>query len=194
MLVFGSTLRDQPIMSLQTGAELARTDQPIIDPYRLIIRAYKLQGQLLEEPDNSYLRLEDIREISQMGMIIDSADEIVLGTDIIKLHELIKLEFELLGLKVVDQAGHNLGKVVDYSIDMNTFMIYQLVVKRPLLKSFNDPELIIDRAKIVELDNQKVIVKEEVESNQDSPLIKNTDFVNPFRKEAKKPANSIESE
>lgn len=191
MLLFGSTLENQPVMSLQTGTELARTDAPVIDPYRLIIRAYKLQGPLLESSADSYLRIEDIREISSVGMIIDSNDEIVLGTDILKLHELIKIGFELNNLKVEDEKGYKLGTVIDYSIDMSTFMIYQIVVKRPFLKSFKDPELIIDRSKIVEVNNSKVIVKNESEKAPASPLIQNTDFINPFRKqETNQPAKS----
>lgn len=191
MLLFGSTLIDQAIMSLQTGGELARTSSAVIDPYRLVIRAYKLTGAQLEEPDNSYIRIEDVREIGNIGFIIDSNDEIICGTDIIKLKKLIDLDFSLVGLKVIDQAENKIGTVIDYSIDVSTFMIYQLVVKRPFWQSFNDPELIIDRSKIIELNNQRVIIKDNVEKAEPSPLIKETDFINPFR--IQKEAESIEN-
>lgn len=182
---------DQAIMSLQTGGELARTSSAVIDPYRLVIRAYKLTGAQLEEPDNSYIRIEDVREIGNIGFIIDSNDEIICGTDIIKLKKLIDLDFSLVGLKVIDQAENKIGTVIDYSIDVSTFMIYQLVVKRPFWQSFNDPELIIDRSKIIELNNQRVIIKDNVEKAEPSPLIKETDFINPFR--IQKEAESIEN-
>ncbi len=191
MLLFGSTLIDQAIMSLQTGGELARTSSAVIDPYRLVIRAYKLTGAQLEEPYNSYIRIEDVREIGNIGFIIDSNDEIICGTDIIKLKKLIDLDFSLVGLKVIDQAENKIGTVIDYSIDVSTFMIYQLVVKRPFWQSFNDPELIIDRSKIIELNNQRVIIKDNVEKAEPSPLIKETDFINPFR--IQKEAESIEN-
>ena len=191
MLLFGSTLIDQAIMSLQTGGELARTSSAVIDPYRLVIRAYKLTGAQLEEPDNTYIRIEDVREIGNIGFIIDSNDEIICGTDIIKLKKLIDLDFSLVGLKVIDQAENKIGTVIDYSIDVSTFMIYQLVVKRPFWQSFNDPELIIDRSKIIELNNQRVIIKDNVEKAEPSPLIKETDFINPFR--IQKEAESIEN-
>ena len=191
MLLFGSTLINQAIMSLQTGGELARTSSAVIDPYRLVIRAYKLTGQQLEEPNNSYIRIEDVREIGNVGFIVDSNDEIIRGTDIIKLKKLIDLDFSLVGLKVIDQAENKIGTVVDYSIDVSTFMIYQLVIKRPFWQSFNDPELIVDRSKIIELNNQRVIIKDNVEKAEPSPLIKETDFINPFR--IQKEAESIEN-
>lgn len=191
MLLFGSTLINQAIMSLQTGGELARTSSAVIDPYRLVIRAYKLTGQQLEEPNNSYIRIEDVREIGNVGFIVDSNDEIIRGTDIIKLKKLIDLDFSLVGLKVIDQSENKIGTVVDYSIDVSTFMIYQLVIKRPFWQSFNDPELIVDRSKIIELDNQRVIIKENIEKVQPSPLIKETDFINPFK--IQKEAESVET-
>ena len=53
MLIFGEKLIDTPVLSLQTGTELARTEQAIIDPCNLHIVGYKLSRRLLSNPNNS---------------------------------------------------------------------------------------------------------------------------------------------
>lgn len=58
--------------------------------------AYELAGPLLDQ-DPSLLRIEDIREIGPLGMIIDSVDELVSPSDVIKLKEVYEFGFYLIG-------------------------------------------------------------------------------------------------
>ena len=57
--------------------------------------------------------------------------------------------------------GKKLGKVIDYTATTDNFTIQQIIVKRPLVKSFVDPELTIHRKEIVEITDYKIIVKDE---------------------------------
>ena len=47
MLVLASRLRSQPIMSLQTGGEIAHITDTVIDPADLAILAYEVVGPLV---------------------------------------------------------------------------------------------------------------------------------------------------
>ena len=76
MLLLGSRLIDTPIMGLQTGTRLATTKSPVIDPSNLKIIAYEVDGPLLVEHP-SFIRIADVRELSNVGMIIDSSDEFI---------------------------------------------------------------------------------------------------------------------
>ncbi len=180
MLITGSRLLGAPVLGLQTGSELARTERAIIDPANLKIHAYELTGQLLATKP-SLLRIADIREISDIGLIVDSSDEFVGKDDVIKLGELYTLNFELIGMNVIDVKGAKLGKVNGYTINTIDFIIHQLSVKRPLLKSFNDTELLIHRSQITEINNKAIIVQSEAEVPE--PLIESVraSYVNPFR-------------
>lgn len=180
MLVNASQLINTPVMSLQTGAELARTKVPIIDPRTLSILAYELDGPLLDEHP-SLLRIVDIREVSDIGMIIDSSDEFVGLDDVIKLKEVYDLHFSLIGLSVVDDKKHKLGKVDGYTVEMGSFIIQQLNVRRPILKSLGDSELLIHRTQIIEINDTTIKVKSA--SNEIKDPIKHAvrAYVNPFR-------------
>jgi sporulation protein YlmC with PRC-barrel domain len=166
-------------MSLQTGTELARTKSPVIDPRTLKIIAYELEGPLLDQ-NPSFLRIEDVRELGEIGMIIDSSDEFVGLDDVIKLKEVVDLNFSLLGLTVFDEKKHKLGKIDDYTVEMGSFVIQQLNVKRPILKSLGDTELLVHRSQIVEITDTSVIVKSgKVNAEPIKSAVRT--YVNPFR-------------
>ncbi len=179
-----------PVLSLHVGGEIARTKQAIIDPEDLKIIAYTLEGAIIQnDPEvGNILDLADVRELSEKGFIVDSADVFTTREDVVKLDEIMSLDFNLVGLKVVDQRGKKLGKIVDYTIDSGSFMVYQLIVQRPVMSSFIDPQLTINRSQIVEIDDFKVTIKHstsqvKVKKPKEEPkeeFVPN--FSNPFRK------------
>lgn len=180
MLLLGSRLIGTPIMGLQTGTKLAETAQPIIDPSNLKVVAYIVDGPLLSEKP-SVIRIADVRELSDIGMIIDSSDEFVGLKDVIHINKLYDIGFRLVGMSVVDELGHKLGKVEDYSLDAASFVIQQLNIKRGLVKSLTETGLLIHRSQIVEINDNNIIVK--TTAKRPDPVIQ-TDkhaFINPFR-------------
>jgi len=181
MILLGSKLIDAPVMGLQTGGELARTHTAIIDPATLKILAYEVKGPLLSE-NPALLTVADIREISSMGLIIDSNDDFVSPQDVVKINEIYDLQFPLVGMAVRDTKRHKLGKVTDYTLDVGGFVVEQLIVKRPLLHSLNDTELVIHRSQIVEINNDAIIVHSEAKTPEPERNEVPGSFVNPFRK------------
>ena len=145
-------------MSLQTGSELARTARAIIDPRNLSIVAYELEGRLLDQTP-ALLRIADVREIGPLGMIVDSVDELVSPSDIISLKEIYEFNFSLENKAVIDEKKHKIGKVVGCTLMANTFFIQQLIVRRPLLKSLGDTELLIHRSQIIKVTDSHIVVK-----------------------------------
>ena len=184
MLISGANLINLPVMSLQTGVELARTKSVLIDPRNLTVLAYELDGATLDERP-SFLRIEDVRELSKMGLIIDSSDEFIGLSDVIKIEQVYEFKFQLVGLDVQDEKKRKLGKVQAFTVDADSFVVQQLNVRRPLFKSLNDTELLIHRSQIVEIDNQKVTVKSGEVSKPVTESIR--EYVNPFRQQKAQP-------
>lgn len=194
MLLTGSQLLGTPIMSLQTGKELAKTERAIINPHNLSVIAYLVEGEHLDH-NPSYIRIADVRELGSLGIIIDSNDEFVEPDDIITEKNIYDLEFTLEGKHVVDDRGEKLGKVTDYVVDVDSFVIQQLSVKRPFLKSFNDDELLVHRAQVVEVNDTTIIIKSG-KIKAKLPLVSTKNYVNPFRQSSPQPetANSDTSD
>lgn len=182
MLVTNERFDNIPVMSLQTGSELARVSREIIDPRQLKIIAFELEGRMLDQ-NPSLLLISDMREVGPLGIIIDSVDEIVSPSDVVKVKEVYELGFDLKDIKVTDDNRRRVGRVIGYTLESGNFVIQQIRVKRPLLQSFGDTELLIHRSQIVKVTNSEIIVK--------SPKIRKTEpivepvqqaFENPFRK------------
>lgn len=187
MLVLGSRLNSTPVMSLQTGARLGNTAKAIIDPGTLHIVAYEVDGPLLAVRP-CFLRTADIRELGKLGMIIDSNDELLGLDDVLQIEKLYNLGFPLLGMSVIDEHNHKLGKVNDYTLETKGYVIQQLNVNRGLLKGLNDTGLLVHRSQIVEINDKAIVVKSASNASVE-PVMEaiRSEFVNPFRKPAAQP-------
>lgn len=181
MMLLGSTLAGAPVMGLQTGGEIAQTKTAIIDPATLAIIAYIVEGPLLED-GTWILRIADIRELSDLGFIVDSADEFIHPEDVVKINEIYKLGFPLLAMHVVDEKKNKLGKVIDFTLETSSFVIQQLTVRRPLLRSLNDTELLIHRSQIIEINDEAIVVHSEAKAPEPELNEVVGSYVNPFRK------------
>lgn len=186
MLISGTKLVGCPVLSLHVSGEIARVAEPVVDPNSLKVIGFKVTGKMIRDEVGEILPAASVREFSRMGMIVDSIDELVQADDVMKISKVLQLNFSLLGLKVVTRKGEKLGKVSDYVVDMNTWYIHQIIVQRPFMKAFFDPELTIARDKIMEVTDYEVIIKDEHERVKSKVEKVNTtdfipNFVNPFR-------------
>lgn len=193
MILLGSTLNSIPVMGIQTGSELARTESPIIDPALLTIVAYRLHGHLLGH-EVALLTVADIREISDIGIIVDSSDEFVEPEDIVKVREVYDQRFHLIGMSVTNERREKLGKVIDFTVDTGGFVIQQLTVKRPLFRSLNDTELLIHRSQIIEINNETIVVHSEAKAPEPELHEVVGSYVNPFRKQETPAPESIKTD
>ena len=182
MILLGSKLFKTPVMSLQTGGEVGKTVEAIIDPASLAIVGYTVQGQLISQDTGTVLRIADVRELSDLGFIVDSIDELVNPAEIIKLQKIYNLGFGLVGISVLDERRKKIGKVTDYTVETGNFVVQQLTVHRPLLHSFNDTELVIHRSQIIEVSKNAIVVHSEAKIPEPTRAEVSGSYVNPFRK------------
>ena len=184
MLLNSSRLIGCPVLSLHLGGPIGRVTGEVVDPNDLRIIALNVDGPQTGDGDHGdILDVRSIREFSNIGMIIDSIDDLVSKGEVIKFDEIMDLNFSVIGLNVKTKKGKKLGKISDYTFDPETMQIMQFVVKRPFMKSFMDPELIIGRSQIKEVNDYELIVKDEEskikKESGKSDFVPN--FVNPFR-------------
>lgn len=183
MLIAHTRLTGCPVLSLHVGGRIATTVSLIIDPHSLQIIAFKVEGPMVGREMGEILPTDSIRELSPLGMIVDSFDEFVGSDDIVRIKDILALNFELIGLKVVTERGTKLGHVVGFSINPANWQVEQLIVQRPFLKALLDPELVINRTQIVEVDDYKITVRDAV-AKAPQPTEETTftpNFINPFR-------------
>lgn len=181
MLVPINQLIDVPIMSLQTGTELARTSAVLLDPRSMKVAAFYVEGPLLEVVP-SVLHPEDIREMSDIGFIVDNSEKLMPLDGLVRLQAIIDLKFDLVGMKVIDEQKHKLGKVTDYAVEPESLTVQQLFTQQPLLRSLNTATHVIRRTQIVAVRKDAIVVKSGA-IKEDVSLTEQAarSFMNPFR-------------
>ena len=183
MLINYSKLLNTPVLSIQDSGRVATTSSIIVDPDSLKIIAFRIYGAINPEGGN-ILDARSIREYSNLGLVIDSTEELIGDHDVVKIEKVLELNFSPIGLKVETKKGSKLGKVTDFTVTNDNFSIQQIIVKRPTIKSFLDPELVIPRSEIVEITDYKIIVRDEEKVIKERAMKEDfvPNFVNPFRK------------
>jgi sporulation protein YlmC with PRC-barrel domain len=169
-------------MSLQTGTQIGLAVKHIVDPRQLNIVAFYCEGPLIGF-NPAILYISDIRELSSIGLIVDSADNIMPSDDLVRLKEVLDYNFDLEGKLVIEEGGHKLGKVDGYTVDSESFYVVKLQVHPTFLQSFSQAEVLIDRTQISEInDNQIVVKRATTRDERREQRVKMPVVDNPFRK------------
>ncbi len=190
MLISIENLLTVPVMSLQTGAQLAETTAALVDPRQLTIAAFYVEGAGLEQSP-SVLHPSDIRELSDIGMIVDDATKLTSLDGLVRLQEIIDFGFELIDLKVIDENKRKLGKVSAYSVETVDYTIMQIYTEQSLIRSLGTAGNVIHRSQVISVNNDVLVVQSPTvrEDNQEVAVDSSGVFVNPFRSGSAQPDN-----
>ncbi len=157
MLVLKNALENKSVASVQSGHRVAVTEGIIIDPRDLKIFAFNVSSP---QKQGLVLHTEDIRSVTPQGFIIDNNDQLMIfDDDLVRLKEVADINFKLIDKPVYTEHKKKIGKVVDFVTETDGFQIMKLHVARSLVKSLGTSQLIIDRSQIVQVTDDKIIVK-----------------------------------
>ncbi|HUD07905.1 MAG TPA: hypothetical protein VMQ52_02415 [Candidatus Saccharimonadales bacterium] len=157
MLQLSQALLNRPVLSLRTGTTIGNVTTPIINPNNLKIEGFYCQDKF-DKKKQRILLYQDIRDIMPQGFVVDDHEVLSESHELVRLQEIIKLEFMLIGKPVVTQGKDKVGKVSDYATEIETMYIQKLYVSQPLLKSLTGGSLSIDRSQIMEITNRRIII------------------------------------
>jgi len=156
MLQLSSMLLDRPVMSLRTGTQVASTVAAIINPNNLKVEGFYCQDNVSRR--QLVLLSQDIRDILPQGVVVNDHDVLSEPDELVRLHKVLELSFELLGKHVVTTAGHKVGKVNDYAVDTSGMFVQKLYITQSLFKSLAGGNVGIDRSQIVEITDKKIVI------------------------------------
>lgn len=157
MLQLSNFFANRSVLSLRAGGPVATTTTPIINPNNLKIEGFycttSQKGQLV-------LLCQDIREILPDGFVIDDFERLADPKDLVRLKEVLDINFNLTSKQVVTVDKHKLGKVGDYAVDTTSMYIQKIYVNQSIFKSFSGGSLSIDRSQVHEITPTKVVINE----------------------------------
>jgi uncharacterized protein YrrD len=158
VLQVSSTFINRPVLSLRSGAQVATTVAPIVNPNSLKIEG--LYCQVRGEKNPLVLLTQDIRDIIPQGFVINDQDNLAGADELVRLKDIIRLQFNILGKQVITLDGDKLGKVADFAADTDSMFIHKLYASQSLLKHFAGGMLSIDRTQINEITDKSIVVND----------------------------------
>ncbi|MCX6727276.1 MAG: hypothetical protein NTX11_00490 [Candidatus Saccharibacteria bacterium] len=159
MLILSKMIMNRPVMSLRTGRPVATAFAPIINPNNLKIEGFFCEDSI-DKKQQLILLHQDIRDVLPAGLVVNDHDVLSEPEDLIRLKDVIELNFSVMGKLVVTEKKKKLGKVVDYALEPESMIIKKLYVSQSIIKSFSGGTLGVDRTQIVEITNNKIIIKD----------------------------------
>jgi uncharacterized protein YrrD len=159
MLQMSDTVLSKPVLSLRTSSPIAEILSPIINPNNLKMEGFYVQDSQ-DKKNKLILLYQDIRDFLPQGLVVNDFDVLATPDDLVRLKEILELDFDLIGKPVETIAREKIGKVADYAFDDATMYIQKLYVSQSLLKSFTGGNLSVDRTQIHEITPKKVIINE----------------------------------
>lgn len=160
MLLLPSALLNQPIISLRNGSQISTSQSLIINPNNLKIEALRVNGK--QPQDKSILLCSDIREIDKLGILINDFSDLSSPDDLVRLKDILAINYVLPGKPVYQVSGGKVGRVSDFAFDDSSFYVQKLYLENSLL-SLRGPKagaLTIDRRQINEITNRRIIIND----------------------------------
>jgi len=158
MLKLSAAINNKDVFSLRTGGVVGHVYSPLINPNNL-----KIEGLLTKDRFNNETKIllyQDIRELGPKGYIVNDHDSLSNPEDIIRLNDIIELNYQLIGKSVITISKQKVGKVIDYAVELETMYIQKIYAAQPIIKNLNGGNLSIDRNQINEVNDKKIIIND----------------------------------
>lgn len=157
MLLLGSSFYKLPVLSLRTGTSVGRVVGHLINPYKLRVDALWVLIGGYRQP--KLILVQDVREATPRGVVVDDVSVAVDPEEVVRLERLIAMNYELLDKKVLT-GMIPLGKVADYALDRDSFLVQKIYASPNVFLKIKTSRLTYDRSQIVEVSNTYVKVSD----------------------------------
>jgi len=172
MLRLSGIYHNRDILSLRTGRPVGHAYSPVINPNNLKIEGWYATAR--GEKDSLVLPAGQIRDVIAKGLVVDDHDAITHPDDLVRMKNILDINYELIGKPVVTESKRRLGKIQDYSVDDDSMYVQKLYITQSLLRGINKKQLIIDRDQVIEITDKKIIVndlKEKATSGEQTSVV-----------------------
>lgn len=158
MLQLSAALLNKSVMSLRTGQPIATVTAAIFNPNNLKIEGFYCQDRF--DKTELILLYQDIREVLPIGYVVNDHDVLVEPEELVRLKEVLEINYELIGKPVQTISKEKVGKVTDYATETETMFVQKLYVSQSIFKSLTGGALSVDRTQINEITPKRIIINE----------------------------------
>lgn len=153
-----SQLVGRPILCQEAGGPVARVFDLIFDPDTGVMVAVSVHPRVRE-----VVAAHDIKAWSP-SIVIRDYDSITAPEDVVKVQQALRRRGPLFRSRVVTRSGKDLGRVVDYLVDLDADRLLKIMVAKLFLGIFVFNERIFPASDIVEMRPDRIIVRDDSET------------------------------
>ncbi len=164
MLQLSASLINKSVLSLRTGTPIALVTAVIFNPNNLKIEGFYCTDRY--DKRELILLYQDIRDVLKQGYVVNDHEVLVEPTELIRLKDVLELNYELIGKHVETISKQKVGKVSDYAVETETMFVQKIYASQSILKSFTGGSLSIDRTQINEITPKRIIINEVLKGTQ----------------------------
>jgi sporulation protein YlmC with PRC-barrel domain len=158
MLQLSASLLNKSVLSLRTGRPVATVKAPVINPNNLKVEGFYCEDSVSR--DILILLYQDIRETIPEGFVVNDHDVLAHEDELVRLKDILKLRFELIGKQVETVSKSKVGKVSDYAVETDTMFVQKIYAQQSVFKSLTGGSLSIDRTQINEITVRRIIIND----------------------------------
>ena len=158
MLQLSAALLGKNVMSLRTGQAIASVTAAIFNPNNLKIEGFYCQDRF--DKKELVLLYQDIREVLPQGYVVNDHAVLADPEDLVRLKDVLEINYELIGKPVQTITKHKVGKVSDFATETETMYVQKIYVSQSIFKSLTGGSLSIDRTQIIEITPKRIIIND----------------------------------
>lgn len=161
MLKLYSQLIGLPVIVRGSSRKLARVFHLVLDPDRgQVVALVTARGKVISPMDLAPFHGEKW-EVVQEDVFLDEEE-------LVRLKTIEPKRRWLVGKRVVDQSGNDLGVVNDLILEMNTLSLHQLVAGKSHWMSLGREKRLISSKDIVQVTEKMIVVRDTVAESKET--------------------------
>lgn len=158
MLQLSTGLLNKDILSLRSGTTIAMITGAVINPNNLKIEGFYCEDRYSHK--ELILLCRDIRDNLPQGYVVNDHEVLVEADELVRLKDIIELNYNPIGKQVVTVSKQKIGKISDYAAETDSMYIQKLYASQSILKSLAGGSLSIDRTQVQEITPQRIIISD----------------------------------
>jgi uncharacterized protein YrrD len=154
MLIELKKLEGMAVGALDEGVKIGAVRRIVVNPESIKLIGFVIKSGTVLAAIKAVSFL-DVVDIDRNGIVIRSRDNLVEVGEVVRIGELVKKRFSLIGLPVKTKGGKSFGRVVDAVVETTTGDILRIYTKY----LFHD--FVFERSQIQKITLGEVVVKDD---------------------------------
>ena len=159
MIYLASACIGYQITSISGLSNIGQIRGILIDPRRFSVAGFWVEEYGRRPAYWPILLSQSLRQIHNQRIFINDLDDINDPADLPRLKQILKIDYQIPGVRVVSTDDEYLGKAEDFSFNDEDFKIIHLIVKPPLHQRLRRTRQHFTRNQIEKVSHRRIEVK-----------------------------------